>query len=95
MDETTIPLKWPQEINDLTIEEWKMYNKKPNYIKEFKLLDFQYKILIRILATNRFLYKIKPIVTDKCSKRVKVSHTYFQLRKGKRFLERGENMVTK
>ena len=57
MDETTLPVKWLQEINDLTIEEWKMYNKELNYIKEVKLLDFQYKIVNRIFATNRYLYK--------------------------------------
>ena len=37
-----------------------------------------------ILATNRFLYKIKQKVTDKCSycqKRVEVSHTYFSVAK--------------
>ena len=67
VNETTIPVKWLQEINDLTIDEWIMYNKKLNFLKEVKLLDFQYNILNRILPTNRFLYKIKRIVTDKCS----------------------------
>ena len=67
VDETIIPVKWLQEINDITVVEWKMYNKKLNQINEVKLKDFQYKILNRILVTNRFLYKIKRKETDKCS----------------------------
>ena len=51
VDETTIPVKWLQEISALTIEEWKMYNKKQlNYIKEMNLLNFHYKTLNRILC---------------------------------------------
>ena len=59
-----------------------------NYIKEVKLLDFQYKILNRILATNRFLYKIKPIVTDKCwycKKSESITHIFFSCEKVKGF----------
>ena len=41
VDETIIPVKWLQEINDITVVEWKMYNKKLNQIKEVKLKDFQ------------------------------------------------------
>ena len=55
VDETNIPVKRLQEINEFTIEEWKMYNKRLNFLKEVNLLDSQYKILNRILLTNRFL----------------------------------------
>ena len=80
MDEKIIPVKWLQEINDITVVEWKMYNKKLNQINEVKLKDFQYKILNRILVTNRFLYKSsekKQISVHTVIQRVKVSHTCF------------------
>lgn len=67
VDEASIPVKWLQEMNDTTTEEWKMYCKRLNQIREVKLKDFQYKILNRILVINRFLYKIKRKESDKCS----------------------------
>ena len=89
VDETIAPVKWLQEINDITVVEWKMYNKNLNQIKEVKLKDFQYKILNRILVTNRFLYKTKRKETDKCSycntESESISHLLFSCEKVNEF----------
>ena len=89
VNETNIPTKWQQERNDITIEEWKTYNKKLSHIKEVKLKDFQFKILNRILVTNRFLFKIKRIETDKCSycnkESESIAHLLFDCEKVKEF----------
>ena len=51
-DETTIPVKLLLEINDLTIEEWKLYNKKTKLYKggetfRFSIQDFKQKPWVR------------------------------------------------
>ena len=50
-----IPNKWVTEIGDISVDEWKKFNKNLNYIKEVKLRKFQYKINNRILVTNIFV----------------------------------------
>ena len=59
VNEIIIPNKWINEIGDISVDEWKKFNKNLNYIKEVKLRDFQYKFNNRILVTNTFLFKIK------------------------------------
>ena len=67
VNEIIIPNKWITEIGDISVDEWKKFNKNLNYIKEVKLRDFQYKINNRILVTNAFLYKIKKKENSLCS----------------------------
>ena len=59
VNEIIMPNKWINEIGDISVDEWKKFNKNLNYIEKVKLRDFQYKINNRILVTNTFLFKIK------------------------------------
>ena len=69
----TSPLKAIQKWNQLldspiTDCEWKIYFNLPYLAtKETKLVEFQIKVLHRILPTNKWLYKCKLTNTATCS----------------------------
>ena len=89
VNEIIIPNKWITEIGDISVDEWKKFNKNLNYIKEVKLRDFQYKINNRILVTNTFLYKIKKKENNLCSycnqEAESIMHLFFHCGKAEEF----------
>ena len=64
---TIVTNKGLNEVDDISVEEWKRINRNLHNIKEIKLRDFQFKINNRILVTNTFLFKIKKKETNLCS----------------------------
>lgn len=77
--EMTVSNKWANELGNITINEWKLYNSSLKNISEIKLRDFQFKINNRILVTNTFLYKIKKIPNNLCSYCQKEAESIFHL----------------
>ena len=58
--------KLMQEFGFINEEDYKIFNKIIQNIKEIKLKDFQFKVTYKILVTNSFLHKINKIDSNMC-----------------------------
>lgn len=73
--------KWKVKLNtDISSEEWECFHSLPfRCSKNNKLINFQYKILLRILNTNSLLYKCNLVETPMCSFCMETQETILHL----------------
>ena len=75
--------KWEIYLGEIISEKcWKFYYENAsNCTKETKLIYFQYRILMCIVATNSFLHKLKLVENDLCtfckSERETIPHIFY------------------